>query len=84
MSTPKTAILRHARERLAGLGKIEIRDGHFGAYGIYEATVVLTSADKVEYYHACANSSAVGLVKARTEKLPELPLFSHASAAEDT
>ena len=78
------AILRHARCRLAGLGKIEIRDGHPGAYGIYEATVVLTCADKVEYYHACASSSAVSLVKARTAKLPELPLFSHGTAAEDT
>ena len=64
--------------------KIEIKDGCSSAYGVYEATGVLTCSDRIVYYQAYADSSAVGLVKARTEKLPELPPFGHATAAEYT
>lgn len=58
-----------------GLGKIGIRDGYGGAYGIYEATVVLTCADRTQYHRACANGSAVSFNKAHTDGSLDLPLF---------
>ena len=63
-----------------GLGKIEIGDGYGGAYGIYEAAVVLTCADRINYHRAGANGSAVSLNKAHTVKLLDLPLSSHGTA----
>ena len=80
----KAAIIRHAQKHLAGRGKIEVKKGEYGAYGIYETCVVLTCADRVEYYHAWADRNAVAMHKTRTAPLPALPLFSHIQPEADT
>ncbi len=72
----KSAIQKHADKHLGHLGKIEIRNGHAEAHGIYGATVVLTREDSVEYYAAFAGGGAIGMTWTRTEPLPQLPILA--------
>jgi len=41
----RSAIKKHADKYLRHLGRIELRNGHPEAHGIYGATVVLTRVD---------------------------------------
>jgi hypothetical protein len=72
----RSAIQEHADKYLGLLGKVELKNGHEEANGIYSATVVLTRTDCVEYYAAFAGGGAVGMIKIRSEPLPSLPLFA--------
>jgi len=72
----RAAIQRHADKYLGHLGKVELRNGHREAYGIYGATVVLTRLDCIEYYAAFAGGGAVSMTKTREEPLPKLPIFA--------
>jgi len=72
----RSAILKHAEKYLGLLGRIELKNGHQEAHGIYGATVVLTREDCVEYYAAFAGGGAVSMTKTGTELLPELPIFA--------
>ncbi len=75
----KSAIQRHADKYLGHLGKIQLRNCHAEAHGVYGATVVLTLSDSIEYYAAFAGDGAVSMTKTRTEPLPQLPLFRESS-----
>jgi hypothetical protein len=72
----RSAIQKHADKYLGHLGKVELRNGHREAHGIYGATVVLTRVDCVEYYAAFAGGGAVSMTRTRTEPVPELPIFA--------
>ena len=72
----RSAIQKHADKYLGHLGKVELRNGHREAHGIYGASVVLTRVDCVEYYAAFAGGGAVSMTRTRIEPLPELPLFT--------
>jgi hypothetical protein len=72
----RSAIQKHADKYVGHLGKIELRNGHREAHGIYGAAVILTRHDCVEYYAALAGSGAVSMTRTRTELLPELLIFA--------
>jgi hypothetical protein len=72
----RSAIQKHADKYLGHLGKVELRNCHREAHGIYGATVVLTRADCVEYYAALAGNGAVSMTRTGIEPLPALPLFA--------
>lgn len=68
-------IKEHARQHLAGKGKIDIKNPHYGASGLFEATIVVTGTKCIEYYHAYTQNGTIAMTKARTELLTPLPLF---------
>jgi hypothetical protein len=72
----RSAIQKHADKYLGDHGKVELKNGHREAHGIYGATVVLTRRDCIEYYAAFAGGDAVSMTRTRTELLPELPIFA--------
>ena len=76
------AIKRHASQHLAGRGKITVSNAVKGAYRITEAAVILDTPEQREIYHIWADQHAVAMHKARTEPLPELPLFAALHAEE--
>lgn len=78
--TPLQQIKRHAEKHLGGRGRIEVKNVH-REVGYSAGTVILTTRNSVEYYHAYTGSGAVGMVKTRTTELPLLPLFREEPAA---
>lgn len=79
----RSAIKKHADKYLGHLGRVELRNGHQEAHGIYGATVVLTRVDCVEFYAAFAGGNAVSMTRTGTEPLPELPLFANRFRSQD-
>ncbi|MGB9069416.1 MAG: hypothetical protein WCC21_12685 [Candidatus Acidiferrales bacterium] len=75
----RSAIEKHAHKYLGHLGRVELKNCHREADGIYGAIVVLTRSDCIEYYAAFAGSGAVSMTRTRTEPLPDLPLFANRS-----
>ncbi len=78
----KHIIKAHAQKHLAGLGHIQIKNGHRCANGIYGTTVILWTPERIEYYSAYAGGGAVGMVKTRTETRSnaDMPLFGEGAA----
>lgn len=78
----KHIIQAHAQKYLAGLGDIRIKGGCKGANGIYEATIVLTTPERIDYYAAYAGNGAVGMVKTQSESKSNagMPLFAGGAA----
>ncbi|MCB1563919.1 MAG: hypothetical protein KDJ75_10120 [Alphaproteobacteria bacterium] len=78
----KRIIKAHAEKHLAGLGHIQIKNGHKEANGLYGATVILTTPERIDYYSAHAGGGAVGMVKTRSETRSnaDIPLFAGGAA----
>lgn len=72
--TPAQIIKQHAELCHYKQGKIEVGKPHYND-GCYEAIVIITTAKHREYFKAWTTGGAVGMVRDRTELLPELPLF---------
>lgn len=70
------AIKRHARQHLAGRGKVTVKNAHPEAHGLIGATVILDTPEQREVYRAWADRNAVAMHKTRTEPLPTLPLLA--------
>lgn len=73
----KAGLLEHARRHYGGLGALEIKNGHMGAYGVFEATIVLTTTTERIFFAAYHGGGALGMTEGRREPLEQLPLFAN-------